>query len=448
MQPLERRVLHLLREHELAPPGSRGLVCVSGGSDSLALLHLLHAAAVPLALRLDVLHFDHGLRPESAREADWVAQQAAALGLPCHIVRAEHLAGRHSGVQAAARAWRLSETRRLAAQWDAQWAATGHQHDDHLETLLLKLLRGVHISRLQGMAWRSGLFVRPLLGCSREELRDYLGARGLSWLEDPSNARPAYKRNRVRNELLPLLDALTLGGARPRLEALEAQSTQVAELLRFVAAQRPVAASGPAAPAHWIDAAALAALPALAAAGVLHEFVVARLPGALDAAHVEHALRLLARGAPAWTLHLSHGRCLMRRGARLLLAPQREAAAEPTLHALGAWRIRAPLGWAVAAPAGEDGGVTLYNVPPQAELHLRRREPGDRFHPPWKRHPVKLSAFLRDQHVPLWEREALPLVLLEGQVIAVYPRFVAQGYALPEEPQRAAAPLRLEVRTA
>jgi hypothetical protein len=61
---------------------------------------------------------------------------------------------------------------------------------------------------------------------------------------------------------------------------------------------------------------------------------------------------------------------------------------------------------------------------------------------------VKLSAFLRDQHVPLWEREALPLVLLEGQVIAVYPRFVAQGYALPEEPQRAAAPLRLEVRTA
>jgi tRNA(Ile)-lysidine synthetase-like protein len=100
------------------------------------------------------------------------------------------------------------------------------------------------------------------------------------------------------------------------------------------------------------------------------------------------------------------------------------------------------------APPG--AGLALHNLPPRALLELRQRRPGDRFHPPWKPHPVKLAAFLRDQHVPLWERERLPLVLLEGQVIAVYPRFVARGYdvpgALPDAaPAGDGSPLRLEI---
>lgn len=461
MHPLERRILHALRAHALAPPGSRGLVCVSGGADSLALLHLLHAAAGPLGLRLDVLHFDHGLRPESAAEADWVAAQAAALGLPCHLLRATHLAGRTSGVQAAARAWRRAEAQRLAAQWDAQWVATGHQREDHLETLLLKWLRGAHIANLRGMAWRQGLFVRPLLGTARAELEAYLRGRGLTWLEDPSNRQPRYKRNRVRHELLPLLDALAPGGGAARLDALEAQSAEVEALLDFVRRVHPVPTSDPAAAEpgglHWLDATALGNLPALAAAAVLHDFVVERMPGALSAAQVERALALLAGGEPAWSLDLSHKRRLLRRGERLLLRAQDAAAAPMEVHALGPWRILAPEGWQVQGGPAEsmDAGaspgrdaVTLHNLPPGAELQVRTRAPGDRFHPPWKPHPVRLAAFLRDQHVPLWERERLPLVALEGQVIAVYPRFVARGYARPERPASREGSLRLEIRPA
>lgn len=446
MHPLERRILHALRTDAHVPPGSRGLVCVSGGADSLALLHLLHAAAEPLALRLDVVHFDHGLRPESAAEAEWVARKAAALERPCHLLRATHLAGLTSGVQAAARNWRRAEALRLATQWEAGWVATGHQRDDQLETLLLKWLRGAHIAHLRGMAWRQGAFVRPLLGTARAELEAYLRSRGLAWLEDPSNRKPRYKRNRVRHELLPLLESLAPGGIAGRIATLEAQSAQVEALLEWVRAARPVRASDPTAPepgaGHWLDAPALAALPTLAAGAVLHDFVVRRLPGALSAAQVEHALALLAQGEPAWELHLSHGRRLMRRGERLLLRPQPAPTAAETLHTLGPWQVRAPAGWGVRGE-GPPGGLTLHNVPSGAELRVRTRAPGDRFHPPGKANPVKLAAFLRDRHVPLWERERLALVTLEDRVIAVYPRFVAHGHERPRDPSARAEPLRL-----
>jgi tRNA(Ile)-lysidine synthase len=450
---LERRILHTLRERALTPPGSRGLVCVSGGPDSLALLHLLHAAAGPLALRLDVLHFDHGLRPEAATEADWVARQAAALGLPCHILRATHLAQRATGVQAAARAWRRAEALRLATQWDAQWVASGHQRDDQLETILLKLLRGAHISRLAGMDWRQGRFVRPLLETSRAELTDYLRRRGQEWLEDPSNRRPAYKRNRVRHELLPLLDALAGGAAAQRLTALETQSAQVAELLRFVQAAHPVPQSPPEVRTHWIDAAALAALPHAVAGATLHAFVVARLPGTLPASQLEQALHLLAVGAPQWSLDLSQRRRLRRRGARLLLECQPEArtgaAGEGAWHVVDGRRIQAPAGWRVspATPSGDapDGETTLalHNLPPGAELQVRAPQPGDRFQPAWKARPVLLARFLRDQHVAPWERERMPLVLWEGRVIAVGTGHVGAAHAAPAGPEAA---LRLTIR--
>jgi tRNA(Ile)-lysidine synthase len=454
MHALERRLLHTLRARALIAPGTRGLVCVSGGADSLALLHLLHALHEPLAARLDVLHFDHGLRPESGVEADWVARQAGTLGLPCHILRAPHLAGRRAGVQAAARAWRRAESRRLAAQWDATWVATGHQRDDHLETLLLKWLRGAHISNLRGMAWREGPFVRPLLDLPHAELCAYLTSRGVTWLEDPSNLAPRYKRNRVRHELLPLLDDLTGGGVGRRLAALEAQSAQVRELITTVLAARLVPESPPGQAgaggdvAHWLDAAALAALPRLAAATRLHDFVQARLPGALAAGQVERALELLAAGGPTWTLELSRGRRLHRRGARLLLHAAAADAPGPealVTHELGGHRVRAPATWRVHAAAAYEPGLTLHNLAPRAELLLRRRTVGDRFHPPWKPHPVKLARFLRDQRVPPWARDALPVVVLEGQVIAVCPDFVARGFDAPALPDPV-PPLRLSVQ--
>lgn len=448
MHPLERRVLRTVRREGLIRPAARGLVLVSGGADSLALLYLLHALRGPLNLTLEVVHFDHGLRPESADEAEWVAKRAATLALPVHIVRTEHLARLKSGVQAAARAWRGAETRRLLAQWEANWAATGHQREDQLETLLLKLLRGVHISHLEGMRARGGPYIRPLLQTRRAEITAYLRDRGVAWLEDPSNQSPKYKRNRVRHELLGLLDELADGCLATRLAQVESQSRQVAQLVEHTLRAHPVRQSAPDRPPHWIEVGDLLRLPPLAREALLHRFVAERMPGALDYAQVERAMRLLERGAPLWSLDWPHGRLLKRRGDRLLLQ------AQPSLttadgdavrrHRLAEWWVSAPASWGVRQlPPEANGGLTLYNVPPSCVLQLRQRRAGDRFHPPWKRHTVKLSAFLRDQHYPLWEREQLPLVVLEGHVIGVYPRFVAQGY---HRPMGATRPLRLEIR--
>jgi len=253
------------------------------------------------------------------------------------------------------------------------------------------------------------------------------------------------------------------------LEACKPHSALEART-RNGAAEARKAHSAPEARVAWIDAAALAALPRLVAASLLHDFVLARRPGALAAPLLERALHLLATGNPHWSLDLSHGRQLLRRGARLLLqarpqgrtAPTDAGDEEGTWHTVGLWRVHAAPGWTIAsagATAGAAGAgraaadgaalVTLYNLPPGAELRVRGPRRGDRFQPPWKPRPVSLAAFLRDQRVPAWERARVPLVLLAGRVIAVAGSHVAAAHAAPASaPQDAAPPLRLAIRLA
>ena len=469
--PLERRLLATLRGRDLVRPGQRGLLLVSGGADSMALLRLLHALREPLQLRLEVLHFDHGLRPESGREADWVAARAGELGLPAHIVRTEHLAALRSGVQAAARSWRRTETERLKAQWEADWAATAHQRDDNLETLLMKWLRGAHLSRLRGMNWRNPPFIRPLLELRRSELTAYLDARGQEWLEDPSNRSPRYKRNRVRNELIPLLEELTGGAIGRRLEELAVQSGQLERWLDERLATHSVPQNEPGAPPHWMECEGLMMLPELERGPALHRFVAERLPGILRHSQIRSALELLAAGKLAWSLDLAGGRRLFRLGERLLLAgepgpgamtgaeaaPVGGAVEEPLPPVrIGSRTLRAPARWSVRAATegkesvGEEESLALYNLPPRAELEVRARQPGDRFQPPWKNGAVKLKDFFRDQGIPLWRRGEVPLIVFEGTVIGVYPGFAARGYQKPENSGggREIPPLRVVVFSA
>ena len=198
---------------------------MSGGADSVALLRLLLALngddAAEWRLDLHVLHFNHALRPEAAAEEEFVRALAAQHGLPVHVRRLEPGwadDGASGGVQGRSRAWRRAESLALLSSLGAADAADddgargaialGHHADDQAETLLLKLLRGCHLSNVQGMEWRSGGFARPLLDVRKAELVDALRADGQDWMEDASNAEPKYKRNRVRLELLPLLDEL------------------------------------------------------------------------------------------------------------------------------------------------------------------------------------------------------------------------------------------------
>jgi tRNA(Ile)-lysidine synthetase-like protein len=237
-QPLLDTV-HLALEHHIdLEVGELMVVSVSGGADSVALLRLLLDLQPRWRLCLHVLHFNHALRPEAVAEESFVRCLAERHGLPFHVRRlsAGWVDGGGGSIQTRSRKWRQAESAALLSRLRGVGSGGGgggdgeagggalalaHHADDQLETVLMKALRGVHLSRVHGMRWRHGCFVRPLLGVRKAELTSYLRAAGQEWMEDASNAEAKYQRNRVRLQLLPLLGELAGGEAslHARLQA-------------------------------------------------------------------------------------------------------------------------------------------------------------------------------------------------------------------------------------
>lgn len=173
---------------------------------------MLHAAARLARWPLTVAHLDHGLRRDSADDAAFVADVAAALDLPAAVHRTDVAAlARVEGlsIEEAGREARYRFLHEVAG--DDGLVATAHTLDDSAETVLVNLLRGSGLSGVTGIPPRRGRVVRPLLHARRAELRTLLDEGGLAYRDDPSNHDPAYLRNRIRADVLPLLEELRPG---------------------------------------------------------------------------------------------------------------------------------------------------------------------------------------------------------------------------------------------
>jgi tRNA(Ile)-lysidine synthase len=221
------------------------IAAVSGGPDSVALIRGLAKlkAAARGAGRLIVAHFNHRLRAESDADAEFVAQLAEQLSLPCEIGDKKNVASAKlnlgDGIEAAARAARYEFLQSTAERYGARFVATGHTADDQIETVLFNILRGTGLSGLAGIP-RARLLgdavslIRPMLGIRRAEILQYLNSLGQTFRTDATNASSDFTRNRIRNKLLPLLRAdfnSDVDGALARLSDLACDAQRLIERL-------------------------------------------------------------------------------------------------------------------------------------------------------------------------------------------------------------------------
>ncbi len=227
------RVERTIREHGLLDRGDRVLCAVSGGPDSMALLHALWELRDRLGLQLAVTTVDHGLRPEARAEAELVAARARDLGVEWRLLAVDvrgararrRLPHRLPGkTSRAACGSGLSKAHARAI--GANKIALGHQADDQVETILFRILRGTGVRGLAGIPYRREMFVRPLLDVERAQILTYLRRRSIPFVEDPSNRDARFARARLRHQVLPALRA-----ENPRLgEALRALAADAARL--------------------------------------------------------------------------------------------------------------------------------------------------------------------------------------------------------------------------
>ncbi len=195
-----------VRQHRLIERGATVLAAVSGGADSMALLHVLSLVRRELAFGLFAHGVDHGLRAGAAAELDLAAEFAKALDVPFTRTRVE--VGEGGNLQARARAARWEALRAAAARAGADRIATGHHADDRAETWLMRVLRGTGAHGLGVLPARDGDRIRPLLRARRADIEAHVRRHGVPHCHDPSNADPRYLRVRVRRELMPVLERL------------------------------------------------------------------------------------------------------------------------------------------------------------------------------------------------------------------------------------------------
>ena len=265
MTSLHQQVRRTIRRHGLIPEGSRVLVGLSGGSDSVALTRLLVELAEHGEFAVaGVAHLNHHLRSTAGRDEAFCRDFAARLALPVIVEQADVRAfadAERLSIEDAARRLRYDFLGRAAAALAADRIAVGHTQDDQAETVLLKLIRGAGLTGLAGIYPRRDGVVRPLLDVSRADLRGYLVAAGQTWIEDESNDDEENPRNRIRHRVIPELDRAAGAPTSAAIARAAALTREDADWLDELARERLAAAATSEGGQPALAVALLAALP-------------------------------------------------------------------------------------------------------------------------------------------------------------------------------------------
>lgn len=467
---LSDQVATTIRRRIRLPRGARVLAAVSGGADSVALAWLLAELAERGVLALaGIAHLNHQLRgADGDADEAFVAALADRLRVPFQAARADVAAlavGRGESIEAAARRARYAFLSEAAVAAGATHIATGHTLDDQAETVLLRLLRGAGSRGLSGIRVKRGTLIRPLLECRRADLRAYLSARGEVFREDASNADVAIPRNRLRHELLPVVERLAPGGveALARTAALAADDEDVLVALARVAARSVVVmdASG-----AQLKRGGLTALAPAVARRVIRSAIELTAPleaSRLTSRHIEAVWRAAMSDGnrrvdlPGVSVDVGGVVLQMRLVADTSDSGVAPLAFEHTMPVPGVLTLL-EAGWAISAARCDQiaaEGVesirgqreVLQIVVPAALLGdsvtVRNRRPGDRIKPIGASGRKKLQDLLIDRKVPRGERERVPVVV-DGNGHLVW----VVGVAMADEFRVTAPELEVVVFTA
>ncbi|MEE8175841.1 MAG: tRNA lysidine(34) synthetase TilS [Gemmatimonadota bacterium] len=408
------------------------LLAVSGGPDSIALLHLLRSCAAENEWLLVAAHFDHGLREESAREACSVAKWVEALGLRCSVGRPSRpLPARQESFRRA----RYEFLQEVAEAEAADRIVTAHHADDQAETVLFRILRGTGIRGLGGIPERRGIIVRPLLPFWREELRAYLDERSIPYLTDPSNEDPRWSRVRIRTLALPALERSWDGPVRERLVSL-ARSAREAD--RALVAQAREALErccvvGPAGGFRFVRSCLAEYHRTVQARAVA--LLAERLDVRLSRGGTRVAVEFIRGGRSGASVDVGGGLSLRREFEHLWLGFPAPDAGEIPLRIpsagsgrgvlrLGERRFR--VAWTSPPPPGHVDGVSAEEVfdlrlggGASFPLEMRRWRAGDRIR--LAAGSRKVKRLFTDHRVPLSERGRIPILVdAEGRVLWVW----------------------------
>jgi tRNA(Ile)-lysidine synthase len=419
----------LVRDGGLAVEGSRGVALVSGGADSAAA-----AAGLATALgseAVTALHLNYRLRADSDRDEETCRELCALLGVELVV---EHPQLPPGNVQAAAREARYAAAARLRRERALDWIAAGHTQTDLAETVIYRLASSPGRRALLGLRARHGHVIRPLLGIKRERARSLASAATLPFRDDPTNEEPLYARNRIRNEILPVLREIATDPEATIAETQAELSEEGALLERLAADALRVSGA---------DSAGVISREALEAIDpVIRRFALRRMAELAAGRQIplsrsraalisellgkpEGGVVELGGGVEA---HVEHGH------VRFSAGPTPEAI-ETTLTVpgecrFGSWEVRANLESGVPAAEGPERAV----LDPETlgwRLIVRGWRDGDRMRPLGLGGTKTLQDLFTDRKVPRSLRHELPVVISEGRIawiagVAVSEEFVAQ----------------------
>jgi tRNA(Ile)-lysidine synthase len=432
-----------MRRRRLFLPGERVGVAVSGGPDSILLLHFMKQYSQDAGLSLAVVHFNHHLRgAESDSDEQFVSAQAARLRL--EVFRGEARVARaarssHRNVEATARELRYRFFFSLIHQGRLNKVATGHTASDQAETVLLRLLRGSGTRGFGGIyPILDGVIIRPFLTLTRAEIETEISERGLDFHTDASNLDVRFTRNRVRQRLLPLLEKEFNPEIVPLLAELASRSRDDEAFLQESALERARPWRRREGDAEKIPLRALLEYHPAIERRVLREMILSARGSLLGitSEHIEALRRFAISGQSGKKILLPHGLEARREFEWLAIgaAPKRLSADDYEFSIIPPAEILIPqinikFLFHIAENPASDANQKKYNsvgavwidmdkLP--GGLVLRNWRPGDRFQPLGTYAPLKLKALFLKRRVPLRSRHLWPVLVCGQEVVWVH----------------------------